>query len=121
MIDILIVDDDDVFGALSLERFENTRWKVEFHHGPFGTVNAIRAAHPRLVIIDVNMPGLSGTSVSELVRKTPRLSNVKILLYSSMDQSALDQLVEQHGANAALHKSATKAQLIAKVAELIER
>ncbi|HEX3596181.1 MAG TPA: response regulator [Polyangiaceae bacterium] len=120
MSDILIVDDDEVFGALSLERFENSRWTVHFHLGPFGTVNAIRATRPRLVIIDVNMPGLPGTSVSLLVRKTPRLGRVKILLYSSMDQRTLDGLVKEHGADDALTKSATKSQLLAKVAKMIE-
>ena len=69
MTDILIVDDDENFGQLTLERIETLSWSVAFHKGPFGTVNAIRTARPLLIIMDVNMPALDGVSIIEMLVK----------------------------------------------------
>jgi CheY-like chemotaxis protein len=119
MIDILIIDDDEVFGDLTLERFENTPWRVEFHQGPFGTMNAIRARQPKVVIMDVNMPGLDGTRISELIQKTPGLSHMRVLLHSSLDARELAALAQLHGVDAALPKSASREEFLAKVESLL--
>lgn len=119
MTDILIVDDDPVFGELTLERFESSPWKAAFHAGPFGTINALRAMHPRLILLDVNMPGLAGTRMGDLIRRTPGLRSMRILLFSSMDQRELEALVDEFGADGALHKSATRDELFAAVAPLV--
>ena len=121
MTDVLIVDDDDVFGELTLQRVESLAFSAAFHHGPFGTVNAIRAAQPRLVIMDVNMPGLDGTAIWELLRKQGLSRQTKVLLMSSLDQNQLDDLAARHGMDAALQKSASKAQLFTVIESLIGR
>lgn len=114
MTDILIVDDDEVFAELTMGRLESL-WRVAFHKGPFGTINAIRAQQPRLVIMDVNMPGLDGPALSELLRKQPALSHIKVLLMSSLDQRELKALASRFQIDAALHKSASRAELIATI------
>jgi DNA-binding response OmpR family regulator len=119
MTDILIVDDDSTFGQLTLERIESMGYSAVFHHGPFGTVNAIRAARPRLVILDVNMPGLDGPQINQLVRSRQDCSESRILLMSSMDQRELDMLAKEHAIDGALHKSASRAELRAMISRLI--
>jgi DNA-binding response OmpR family regulator len=119
MTDILIVDDDATFGELTLQRIEIMGWDVAFHLGPFGTINAIRAAKPRLLIMDVNMPGLEGTSIHGLLRKRGELMETKVLLVSSIDQKELDRLAAENGIDAALHKAASKTQLRTTIELLI--
>jgi CheY-like chemotaxis protein len=121
MTDVLIIDDDDVFGQLTLQRVETMAWSVAFHHGPFGSVNAIRAVQPRLVIMDVNMPGLDGTAIWELLRRQGMSRHTKVLLMSSLDQRQLDDLAAQHAMDGALHKSASTAQLSEMIQSLIGR
>lgn len=119
MTDILIVDDDPVFGELLIDQLSNTRYSVEFHHGPFGTLNAIRAAQPKLVIMDVNMPGLNGASIGDLMRDTPGLQKTKILLFSSMHIDDLNELLATHHAHAVLQKSSSRGELMDVIAQLI--
>lgn len=117
--DILIVDDDAVFGELLLDQLSTTRYDVGFHHGPFGTLNAIRAAKPRLVIMDVNMPGLHGAAIGDLMQKTTGLESTQILLFSSMDIEDLTLLLGVHHAHGALNKSVAKGELLATIARMI--
>lgn len=118
-LDILVIDDDPVYGELTLERLEPTGYSAAFYLGPFGTVNMLRQIKPRLAILDVNMPGLDGTGILELIRKSPVPSAMRVMLHSSLDQSELEPLVALHGADAALHKSATRAEFIAVVERLM--
>lgn len=118
-LDILVIDDDPVYGELTLERLEPTGYSAAFYLGPFGTVNMLRQIRPRLAILDVNMPGLDGTGILDLLRKSPITSAMRVLLHSSLDQSELEPLIRLHGADAALHKSATRGEFIALVETLM--
>jgi CheY-like chemotaxis protein len=119
MTDVLIIDDDEVYGELSQERLEGHGWDVRFHHGPFGTVNAIRSLQPRVIVLDVNMPGLDGTGISDILQKTPGLEEIRVLLHSSMDPRELERLAKLHGAHASLSKSAPASELVQRVRALM--
>jgi DNA-binding response OmpR family regulator len=120
-VDILIIDDDELYGLALLDRLKSERWSASFHHGPFGTVNAIRAAHPRLLILDLNMPGLEGTRIHELVRKRSDMARTKVLLLSSTDTVELTRIANENGFDGALHKSATRAELVEAIELLLGR
>jgi DNA-binding response OmpR family regulator len=120
-VDILIIDDDELYGMSLLDRLKNERWSAAFHHGPFGTVNAIRAAHPRLLILDLNMPGLEGTRIHELMRKRSDMSRTKVLLLSSTDTVELTRIANENGFDGALHKSANRAELVEAIERLLGR
>ena len=118
-VDVLLIDDDELFGLSLVDRLKNERWTVAFHHGPFGTVNAIRAAQPKLLMLDLNMPGLEGTRIHELLKKRNDLSQTKVLLLSSTEASELTRIANENGFDGALHKSASRAQLIEAIHSLI--
>lgn len=118
-VDVLVIDDDELFGLALLDRLKNERWSLAFHHGPFGTVNAIRAAQPKLLILDLNMPGLEGTRIHELLKKRNDLSRTKVLLLSSIEAGELKRIANENGFDGALHKSASRAQLVEAIHSLI--
>lgn len=120
-VDVLVIDDDELWGMALVDRLKGMPWRAAFHHGPFGTVNAIRAARPRVLILDLNMPGLEGTRILELVRKRNELSHTKVLLLSSTEPRELDRIAIESGFDAALHKSASKADLVSTITALMGR
>lgn len=120
MTDILVIDDDAVYGALTIERLESTRWSAMFHLGPFGTVKVIRAVQPKLVILDINMPGLSGTGIADLIRRTKDLGDLRVMFHSSMDQKELETLAREHGADLALSKSSGLSDFLRGVDRLMQ-
>jgi CheY-like chemotaxis protein len=121
MTDILVIDDDAVYGELTLQRLEATSHFAVFHLGPFGTVNIIRQLRPKLVILDINMPGLDGTRICDLIRKTRGLEHTQVLFHSSLDRSQLEPLVQAHGADGGLPKSASRNDFLSEVERLMHR
>ena len=119
MTDVLVVDDDAEFGELMVQRLANDGISAALQTGPFGTINRIRREKPKLVILDINMPAISGQDVGKLVRETEGLQNTKILLMSRMDQDNLDIVKAEVRADAALTKSANRIEVVATVKRLL--
>ncbi|HVZ35576.1 MAG TPA: response regulator [Polyangiaceae bacterium] len=119
MTDILVIDDDYAYGELTVQRLESRGYSAEFYLGPFGALNAIRQIAPVLLILDVNMPGLTGAGIAELLRKTRGLAEMRVMLHSSMSQDELDELVADGVAHAALHKTPLAEEFLALVDKLM--
>src|SRR5688500_8026135 len=97
---ILVIDDDEVFGDLTRQRLEIAGYEVVFQHGGFGgNMRAVRGGAFDVVVLDVNMPGLSGTSVLDLIHMNASAARASVLLYSSMDEEALRAVAERHRAD----------------------
>lgn len=86
---ILIVDDDlahldSTKGILEAEGYE-----VITHDRPFGSTTEIMKQKPDLVLLDINMPGLSGEKLAEVYRANPQTRATRVMLYSSNDEDSL--------------------------------
>jgi len=71
------------------------------------------------LILDLNMPGLEGTRIHELVRKRNDMARTKVLLLSSTESSELTRIANENGFDGALHKSAGRAELVETITALI--
>lgn len=116
---IIIIDDDSEFGELTKRRLESAGFEVTFHCGPFGTLNAVRKDKYDLAVIDVAMPALGGPQLVGLIRDTPGLSAMKLLLYSSMDPEPLQEIATKLSVHAFLSKSAPKSELVTMIKALV--
>ncbi len=88
---IVIIEDNEVVARL----YEN-KLKAEgntVHVALDGTegLALIKSVKPDLVLIDLMLPGMSGTEIIKTLRKDQRFSNVPIMAYSSADESVLEQ------------------------------
>jgi CheY-like chemotaxis protein len=94
---ILVIDDDPVHLVLTKDLLEEEGHEVLVHGTPFGATQKILVTGPDLVLLDVNMPALSGEGLASLLRRHPRTHGTRILLHSSNDEEALRAAVERLG------------------------
>ena len=90
---ILVIDDDNNHLIAVKEILEMEGHDVYTHNKPFGSTSLAKTLEPDLILLDVNMPGLSGDSLSRLLRSH---SKGPIVFYSSNDEDSLRQLVRLH-------------------------
>ena len=62
---------------------------------------------PRVVMLDINMPGLDGTEVLSYLKREPRLSAVPVIVITSDDQPETRRRVLRAGAATMIVKPAT--------------
>ncbi len=115
---VLVIDDDPSFGHLTKRRLERLGHDVEVHIGAAGTASLVADRYFDVVVMDVEMPGMSGPDLIRVIRDLPRLRYSVILLYSSLDTMSLRRLAEQCGAHGYLNKSASTHEFDTKLREL---
>jgi DNA-binding response OmpR family regulator len=97
---ILVVDDDKTITRM-LDAMLRRALGVDvlIANAAFGVLNIIAAERPRIVLLDVMMPGLDGQSLTGLIRADKDLAKTRVVLYSAMDETALGKLRETCGAD----------------------
>jgi CheY-like chemotaxis protein len=102
---IVIIDDDEAFARKAARLLGSLGIVAHFHHGPFGTINAVRQTASDGVLLDVNMPSLDGLSLARMLTSTFG-ERVRVFLCSNMDRTRLLRMAEGLGLQGAITKDA---------------
>lgn len=116
---IMVIDDDEQLLMITRELLENEGYDVLTHQYGFGASSAVRASQPDLVLLDINMPALSGEKFAGIVQANEYTKHVPIVFYSSNDEDSLASSVAKHGVRGYICKG-NIAELQRKVAEYLE-
>jgi CheY-like chemotaxis protein len=92
---ILIIDDDDRHLLTARELLEEEGYLVVTHNTGFGATNLIRSLSPDLVLLDVNMPALSGDKLAAVIKSRVATENIPVVFFSSNDEDSLRKSVHQ--------------------------
>ncbi len=118
---IMIVDDDAVVLETTRERLEGAGYEVSSRSSSLGTTAAVLREMPDFMLLDVNMPGLRGDAVAELVSGWRGASrSPRIILHSSSSKEALIALANQCGAIGVIEKTGDAQKFLLELAECIE-
>lgn len=90
---ILVVDDNEMHLDIARQTLQDDQYEVITHHNGYGVPDRVRALQPDLVLIDINMPGLSGDRLAALLRDSDDTNHVPIVFYSSNDEDSLREIV----------------------------
>lgn len=101
---VLVVDDDGDFRALLARALRARGHEVELRDSAFGLVNRVSGfdhdgeprARPDVVVLDHMLPGLPGADVLDLLARSPRTSDVPVLLVSNGFPEELAERAKGH-------------------------
>jgi CheY-like chemotaxis protein len=118
MASVLIFDDDPQVGSLVAEIVRGRGLTVEHHLTASGIVGIIREAKPRLVVLDVMMPGLDGLSACHAIRADASTRHVRIIMLTSKTSAVDKETAKRYGADLYLTKPFSVAALTMAVSSL---
>ena len=118
---VLIIDDDPIVADAMVRSLRDLDVDVIKLDRGFGALNLIAKHKPVLVVMDVMMPGLAGTDVTELLRSDPELAGTRVLLHSALDEDVLAKRAAECGADGYLLKTAGIAATHRKLARWLDR
>lgn len=112
---ILLVEDDDALANVYVMRLQTEGFDVRrVANGEDALAEAL-AFQPKLVLLDVMMPKVSGFDVLDILRNTPETANLKIIMLTALSQESDKDRAEALGVDEYLVKS----QVV--IADVIER
>ena len=80
---ILVVDDDVAIRSLIQDILDDVHYKVILVADGSAALTAMETVVPDLVTLDLDMPGMHGVQVLELLRQHEHLRDVKVVVISS--------------------------------------
>lgn len=102
---MLVVDDDPIALRVTRARLESMGFEVMTRGRALGTSNFIRSEAPDVVLMDVEMPALSGDSLAQLIEKNSNVRRVFVVLHSSHELEQLQELAKGCGAVGVIRKT----------------
>jgi PAS domain S-box-containing protein len=117
---LLVVEDEPDLARLLASSLEHRGFHVELARTGREARDAIDRAEPRLVVLDVALPGEDGYAVVDWLRRTGRADRVPVLVYTAVDLSPEDRERLQLGNTEFLMKASTPPQALERrVTELV--
>lgn len=115
---VLLVEDEP--NILEAMRFILSRdgWQVSAHSEGTGAVEAIHAATPDVVVLDVMLPGRSGFEILQDLRADDRTRALPVLMLTAKSQTRDRELAERYGASQFLTKPFSNTEVLALVRAL---
>lgn len=102
---LLLVEDDDALAAVYVARLEAEGFALQ--RVPNGEEALARALEfrPDLILLDAMMPKVSGFDVLDIIRNTPEIMNVRIIMLTALSQESDLQRAKALGVDEYLVKS----------------
>jgi two-component system cell cycle response regulator DivK len=115
---ILYVEDNELNRKMLRHLLRNTSYRlIEAHDGEAGVTMA-RSEHPDLILMDVQLPKISGIEATRTLRADPATAATPIIAITSFALSGDEQRAKEAGASAYLAKPYSPFQLLGMIKEL---
>src|SRR6478735_2748888 len=118
---ILVIDDNAVVLEATRSTLEQAGFRVVTRDRASGAVVAVLNDRPDLVLLDVNMPNMTGDSLADVLGRTRATRGTLVVLYSSLPGNALRMKAVASGAHGFIQKTGAQAELVRQVRAFLEQ
>jgi len=112
---VLIVDDSPIVLETTRTILQNAGYRVVIRARAEGTVATILHERPDLVLLDVNMPHLSGEMIAVILARADPQRCTLVLLHSSLPADQFKTKAQEVGAHGFIHKGTRPNELVNQV------
>jgi DNA-binding response OmpR family regulator len=119
---ILVIDDEPVMLKVVSFRLKNAGYEVVTASSAGQGLALIRSEHPDLVLLDVQLPDMTGFEVCRRVKQDDALKGIPVVFFTASNATDdMDRAVEQYGAQGCIRKPFEPQELLARIQALLER
>jgi DNA-binding NarL/FixJ family response regulator len=118
---ILVIDDNAVVLEATRATLEQAGFRVVTLDRASGAVVAVLQERPDLVLLDVNMPNMTGDSLADVLGRTRATRGTLVVLYSSLPANALRMKAMAAGAHGFIQKTGLQTELVRQVRAFLEQ
>lgn len=118
---VLVVDDESDITELLSYNFRVAGYEVLTAADGMVAVSTAQRWLPEAIVLDLNLPGLDGFAVCEMLRVLPSTRDIPILMLTAFATEQSRQVGLQLGATDYLTKPFSPRDVVARVAELVKQ
>ncbi len=118
---ILVVDDDPKMSELMSSVLKQEGYKIHVAEAADEAFAFLKKELPDLILLDIDLPGLSGLKLLEIIKSEPRTAPLPVIMVSVQDSESYKMKGFSGGADDYLIKPFSLKELLARVAALLRR
>jgi CheY-like chemotaxis protein len=109
----IMIADDDPWLRLALDiRLRANHYKTLTAGDGYSALALAQSERPDLILLDLGLPGASGTAVLEHMRASPALAPIPVIVLTGWDSRDFEQLTLELGASAYFQKPVDNEELL---------
>jgi len=112
---ILIVEDDDLLSTMYKTKFESEGFKVIVAGDGLAGFEMAKKHLPKVILLDVMLPKLSGTDLLAQLKKAGELSKIPVVMLSNLSSEETIREAEGRGAQEYVVKANSTPQQIVDI------
>ena len=116
---VLIIDDDPDIRAILTVQFEGWGFEVITAENAGDGIALAKNVEPRLILIDINMPDISGFEATRKIRENPKTNSTPMLALTAHDTAGDRDEAHQAGCDAFIAKPIDASNLYQAVVKLV--
>ena len=116
---VLIVEDEADLAWLERFYLEAAGYEVRIAHEGGAALQAIEAAVPDVLVLDVMVPNMDGWTILAEARALPGAERIRVILVSAMSSSRIEGQVEAFGVREVLMKPFDMSDLVRAVGDTL--
>ncbi len=117
---VLVIDDSTTILALLGRMLRQNRYDVLDAIDAERGLQLARAQAPRLIFLDIVLPGMSGFEALRHLRRDPITKHIPVIMMSGNEMATEQFYVQRIGADDFMKKPFTRAEVFARIAKLID-
>jgi two-component system phosphate regulon response regulator PhoB len=118
---VLVCDDEPVLRMLVRATLDDGRYTILEACDGEQALERVRADHPDVILLDMMMPGRSGSEVLLELRRNPETAATPVIMLTARAQAADREAMDLAGATHYLTKPFSPVGLAALVEEVLQR
>ena len=120
MAHILIIDDDDIVAGMASAALIDAGHACGWVSGGEEGLRLLAFKRPDVILLDQDMPGMSGKEVMRTLRSSPDFYDLPIIMFTGMSGKQDEATARYHGAQAYVRKPFNNAALVRVVENVLE-
>ena len=119
---VLIVEDDQILREMYKDQFKNNGYNVSVASNGEEGLHAALQSHPDLILLDLAMPQMDGTTMMEQLRDDEWGQGVAIMILTnlSVDGELLNKIIQNRPAYCLMKVGVTPEEVMSKAQEILK-
>jgi two-component system phosphate regulon response regulator PhoB len=118
---IVLVEDERDMASLVAMRLRKEGYQVDVAHDGYEALELLRASPPDLVLLDIMLPGVDGTTIASRLRDDPRTAAVPIIMLTAKSEESDIVVGLKFGADDYVTKPFSLSVLMARIDAVLRR
>ncbi len=116
---VLLVDDEAALRLLVTTTLSNQSFEILEAERGEDALAILKEQHPRLVLLDINLPDMSGIEICRHIKANPMLSHIKVVMLTAMASESERTAALEAGADRYVTKPFSPLNLMDTVTQLL--